>query len=152
MAVAAGSGGGTMAAAAAAAWLRRSDGGSLVAAMAAARWQWRLHAVMVEAAVAAVAEVLRRRLSTVMVVAAWRPRRSNRWGRWSSCPTLSATDSSSSSSSSLCFVLGQGWREDGADRSSSLTAEPVATSTVAAAAQTTPKASLTISFVKLNSL
>jgi hypothetical protein len=36
--------------------------------------------------------------------------------------------------------------------SSSATAAPLATSTVAAAVQTTPKATLTISFVKLNTL
>jgi hypothetical protein len=50
------------------------------------------------------------------------------------------------------FVLGQGWRDDVADCVIVSNSGPVATSTMAAAAQTKPKAALTIPFVKLNTL
>jgi hypothetical protein len=50
------------------------------------------------------------------------------------------------------FVLGQGRRDDGLTASLSATAAPVARSTVATAAQTKPKATLTIPFFKLNTL
>ncbi len=50
------------------------------------------------------------------------------------------------------FVLGRGRRDDGLTALSSATAAPVATSTVATAAQTKPKAMLRIPFFKLNTL